>query len=327
MSSIKSSTQTVTISEAVKRKHCNSGYWSAKYLKTYIEATLAEDDGSLNDIFKLDVENYKKLDGFTDKLPIKFRPVKNGPYVAFKVDTKKDKHTGTSYSETFDSGYIKIAKHCDTTMFVMEGNKYSMKEGVEPTADQCSATFAVIEYLNQFVEQEMAALIEQKIIALPSKKAKKGEAPSEAKIILRSKNDQLNTPIRYETKKGEEMCNPTALIKFQKNKDGDGTTYRLSRAVDATPDAEAPGSEITLGSKNIAQMIVPQTTIRALLALNAVNIYEQGISIACYVDSIQFSRPERKIQTDLGFDSEEDDEDDLPPSKGSAAAPADVDFD
>jgi hypothetical protein len=326
MSSIKPSTQTVTISEVIKRKHCNSGYWSAKYLKTYIEATLAEDGGSLSDIFKLDVENYKKLDGFTDKLPIKFRPVKNGPHVAFKIDTKKDKHTGTSYSETFDSGYIKIAKYCDTSMFVMEGNKYSMKEGVEPTADQYSATFTVIEYLNQFVEQEMAALIEQKIIALPSKKAKKGEGASEAKIILRSKNDTLNTAIRYETKKGEEMSNPTALIKFQKNKEGDGTTYRLNRAVDASPDAESPGSEIILGSKNIAQMIVPQTTIRALLALNAVNIYEQGISIACYVDSIQFSRPERKIQTNLGFDSEED-EDELPPSKGSAAAPADVDFD
>ena len=105
---------------------------------------------------------------------------------------------------------------------------------------------------------------------------------------------------------------------FQKNKEGDGTTYRLSRAVDASPDAEEPG-EITLGSKNIAQMIVPQTTMRALLALNAVNIYEQGVSIACYVDSIQFSRPERKIQTDLGFDDSEADSDD-------ANAPADVDF-
>ena len=84
-----------TIPEDIKNKYSNGGYWSSKYLKNYIEKTLSE-DGTLNDIFKLDVDNYKKLDGYTDRLPIKFRPVKDGPYIPLKIDTQKDKHTGQS---------------------------------------------------------------------------------------------------------------------------------------------------------------------------------------------------------------------------------------
>lgn len=295
-----------TVLESVK-KFNNNGYWSAKYLKNYIETTLSE-GGKLGDIFTLDVANYKKLDGFTDKLPIKFRPCKGANLVAFKLDTKVDKHTGVSYSKEFDSGFIKIAKFSDTSLFTMDNDKYRMKDDVEPTADQFSPTFAVMEHVIHYAEAELAALIESGTIALPIKGKKKEKVPSDAKIILRSKNDSLNTPIRYETKGGEEMCNPTALIKFQKDRRDDGTSYRLNQCVDASPDAEERGARVVLTGKNISQMIVPQTTIRALIALNAINIYEQGISIACYVDSIQFARPERKVQTDIGFDSEADED-------------------
>lgn len=311
-----SSTQNLNSIDTIKTKYCNGGYWSVSFLKKLIDTTLNE-GGSLNDIFKLDVDNYKKLDGYSDRLPIKFRPVKNGPYFNFKIDSKKEKHAGQSYSKDFDSGFIKVAKYNDTSLFVKEGEVYKMRDGVEPTEKQHSATFAVIEYLQQFCEAEIDALKEQGIIALPQKKSK--EKNTGAKIILRSKNDSLNVPISYEHKKtGKEIVNPTAMFKFQKDKESGDESYRLSTCNDVSPDATE--TEIRLSGKNISNLIVPQTTIRVLCSLQAINIYEQGISIASYVDSIQFSRPEKRTQASMSLDCDSDSE------KDDGDGEADVDF-
>lgn len=314
------STQNQTSIETIKTKYCNSGYWSVSFLKKLIDTTLNE-GGSLNDIFKLDVENYKKLEGYSDRLPIKFRPVKDGPYFNFKIDSKKEKHAGQSYSKDFDSGFIKVAKYNDTSLFVKEGEIYKMRDGVQPTEKQHSATFAVVEYLQQFCESEIEALKEQGIITLPQKKSKdKDKEKPKAKIILRSKNDSLNVPISYEHKKtGKEIVNPTAMFKFQKDRESGDETYRLSTCNDVSPDATE--TEIKLSGKNISNLIVPQTTIRVLCSLQAINIYEQGISIASYVDSIQFSRPEKRTQAKLSLDDDDSEAED-----GEDEDTPDVDF-
>ena len=165
----------------------------------------------------------------------------------------------------------------------MENENYKMKYDAVPKDEDHSPTFAVVEHLIQFCEQEMASLIEKGVIGLPQKKSKKDKDKEKSeggtKIILRSKNDSLQVPIKYETKKGDEIANPTALFKFQKDKESDGN-YRLNTCVDASPDAEEPGTEIKLSSKNVSQKIIPQTVLRALCSLQAINIYEQGISIA-----------------------------------------------
>jgi len=296
------------------RKHCNNGYWSTNYLRTYIKKVLSQ-DGSIGDIIKIDINDYKQGKGKSDRIPIKIRAWDNGTFLPLKLYGKNDTHSGSATNEEYRTGRVKIAKYINPKLFKMDGDKYTIRPDAKPTDEDTSATFYVIEQVQAYVEAEFARLIEEGTIALPSTKSKKKDKDlPAAKVVLRNKNDSLVVPIIYETKSGEEIVNPTALFKFQK--DDETGIFKFDRGEDVSPDADK--RELVLTADNITKMIPTKTKLnRILLTMNGINIYAGGVSIVAYVDGLKITRPENRKNVEFS-DSEADDEGD--------DADADVDF-
>lgn len=314
--------------------HSKDNYWSTDYLRTYIDEHL-ESGGDLKDIFKLDIDGYKKSDSRTDRIPIKFKPFKGSTYRPFKLYLKEEKHTGSPYSEEYKNGSIKIAKYKNSKLFMMDGKEYKMRPDATPCKDDESNAFAVIGYMQTFVEDEFTALIEQGIIGLPKKKKDKGT--NDCKIMLRNKNDDLNVPIRYKSKDGGEMVNPRALLKLQKEADtfrfskpaidiSDGVDYEVvTKTVRGKKVEKKVYPPLVLNTNNIEETIPTKTEIdRAMVSLNAIQIYDAGVSIAAYVDGMKIKRP--ITQQNIEYSDNEDSEQDVAGVAAGSGNDEEIDF-
>lgn len=326
------------------QKHSNNGCWSTQYLRNYIQKTL-KSGGTLADIVKLDIGSYKRVDAkseaMSDKIPIKIRPCKDGPFVPLKLYAKNDVLLGEPIDQQYKTGLLKVAKYTNPDLFetVGEGKskEYRMRAGVQPTKEDCSATFFVVEKIQDYIEAEFARLIDEGVIAVPVQKKKgkdkdkKEKSGPEPKIMLRCVDDNLKVPVRNETKDGLVKANPAAYFKF--NLDKETGKYGCAKAEDLTPDAKE--REMVLTTDNIVSMLPSKTKlVRGMVSMSAINIYATGCSIAAYVDAIRVERPPEKKNVEFSDDEDsevgdgdgDDEGDDDDDGENDAGGELDPDF-
>jgi hypothetical protein len=298
------------------QKACNKGYWSARYLRKYINNHL-ESGGTLNDIFKIDVDKYNQTLGMSDSMPLKIKPTQSDKetWRSLRIDTMLASHYGKSYNKDWKAASLKIAKYTDFSLFEQSGDEFVMKPGTQPRPDQISDVVAVIEHVSVFVEEEIDSLVESGVIAVKEvvTRRKKGktatdeEEKPEPLVRLRSTDAEILPIIRVKTQAQKVISNPFAVFKFVKAKDSE-TILKLHKCVDAS---SGKPEDIVLTTDNILEMIPSKTEFRAMISLSRLNITSKGISIASYIDSMQFRRVEAKTEVNLSLDdnSEKDDDD------------------
>jgi len=215
-----------------------TGYFEVKSIRGRIEAA----GNDLSNVFKVDLNTYKKGDGVFDSMKIRYKSDDAKPWSPLRIVTSKERHIGKVYVKDKGTG-IKIAKIDNREAFQGAGLNKTLNPDYELKPSDINDVYFVIEHLHRYVIDTLKKMYDDgeivgsaHVAKKPKGKGSKGDESEKPapKIILRTKDFSYGSPC-YTVSKGEEIANPFVIIKIDTNKDGVNKT----EIVDASSDGKS----------------------------------------------------------------------------------------